>query len=714
MSVFSGFGTAAVHADEQTEGVQRSDWITFCTFWSAQPPSPEPNQTNPNQNPWNEFCSRLCDYYMNNDFIDPEDEENRSAWESFCDSIKDNDYSISNWKDMWLGFIDTPYVVKFKNFEESLKKREVDEPLYTDSKYESLAKTWVNFCDYWSKQPESPNDAEWECFCNNLAGYPQFTLEDENYNAVKSKWSGLCHELRAYGDWQDKWEDMWITFKNKFSAFKDCLICIKWDEFWHAMSEVPLYTDSRNLINIWNLKEGDEVGSEYGFYTLPVDIQATGIFSVVSGGYCGYNRDLITVYNLIEIENETAEGATGVGGSINEDTFVIEATTEFLKVNKDVSMGTLPTAGTKIDGKIVSTLENGCISLSEEDTSITINATQRCYRYNDTVISNTLYKHGAHKVEGWLSLTEDCMFRVKSAKKIYVDIDGCGSEEIVNHIILKRYDDTSETDKKKDDDAKDTYYTLPVATIVKHPSESDSDTNTDDVETDSEEKNDSKSGLYTSAEEKVIKETEKAAEKVFGSEINIGITFSDTDDAVTGTKNSENKYVDSDGKILKNTFVQNKKGILFVDENGSPLKKSLVVVVDADTNEKKEYFTNNYGYPVKDAIIRLENGKKIYVGEDGVLVKNAMIEKNGKTYIIDKNGFIVTNKVVKFEGKKYYVNAKGVIVKNRLVTDNKGKKHYATETGAFATSTWIQIKGNKYYFTKYSNLKTIKPLKKTK
>lgn len=68
-----------------------------------------------------------------------------------------------------------------------------------------------------------------------------------------------------------------------------------------------------------------------------------------------------------------------------------------------------------------------------------------------------------------------------------------------------------------------------------------------------------------------------------------------------------------------------------------------------------------------------------YLGSDGTVQKDIIVNDDGNLYYVDKEGMMVTNTWVKADGKKYYMMASGKAFMNGTITiDNK---EYTFENG---------------------------------
>ena len=139
-------------------------------------------------------------------------------------------------------------------------------------------------------------------------------------------------------------------------------------------------------------------------------------------------------------------------------------------------------------------------------------------------------------------------------------------------------------------------------------------------------------------------------------------------------------------KIGENTF--------YADENGRIVYNSLVETV----NEGEFLYFNAKGH--------LEPNPQAYgylVGDNGIIRKNAWVEKDGKWYYADHNGKMVRNT---WQGA-YYLKENGEMAKNEWIYDkNYSSWYYLAENGHYVSDKWEKVNGLWYHFRRGGELDT--------
>ena len=141
-----------------------------------------------------------------------------------------------------------------------------------------------------------------------------------------------------------------------------------------------------------------------------------------------------------------------------------------------------------------------------------------------------------------------------------------------------------------------------------------------------------------------------------------------------------NYYVDSNGILLKNQWINDENGEkkYYVGDTGRYLANTLMTIDGKDYyfkddgifvtntlfvipgNSWTSYF-NEDGELVKVGDFINIDGNVIYIDTNGKIVSNEWVEKNGKWYYLDKSGKVVTNQWI---DNTYYVDGHGVMLKN--------------------------------------------------
>ena len=185
--------------------------------------------------------------------------------------------------------------------------------------------------------------------------------------------------------------------------------------------------------------------------------------------------------------------------------------------------------------------------------------------------------------------------------------------------------------------------------------------------------------------------------KVF-NENKVTVTEQEAGSAVPATK-KDSAYYDESGKKITNSFIRTSNGDLrYVGTTGKSVKKAVVASFDAASGEMKMYYAGRNGVIVKDKVVTLPDGGKIFASEDGTLATDAIVKSGKHQYYADENGLLATNRVIKLkDGTRYYVNKYGYIRKNALITAPDGYKRYATVDGTLAKNCWVTV-GKKMYW----------------
>ena len=130
----------------------------------------------------------------------------------------------------------------------------------------------------------------------------------------------------------------------------------------------------------------------------------------------------------------------------------------------------------------------------------------------------------------------------------------------------------------------------------------------------------------------------------------------------------------------------------------------------AATGEMKMYYAGRNGVIVKDKVVTLPDGGKIFASADGTLATNEIVTSGKHQYYADENGKLLTNRIIKKEdGTRYYANKFGYIRKNSLFTAPDGDKRYATADGTLAKSCWVTVGKKMYWCNKIGRITKSKP-----
>jgi len=202
---------------------------------------------------------------------------------------------------------------------------------------------------------------------------------------------------------------------------------------------------------------------------------------------------------------------------------------------------------------------------------------------------------------------------------------------------------------------------------------------------------------------------EKVAE-VF-TESKVAVTEKNVEDAKSATKKNS-AYYDENGEKITSSFIETADGTLrYIGTTGKSVKKSVVASYNASTGEMKMYYAGKNGAIVKNKVVTLTDGSKIFASKDGSLATKQVVTSGKHQYYADENGKLVTNSVVKTEdGTRYYANKYGRIRKNALFTAPDGDKRYATADGTLAKSCWVTVGKKMYWCNKIGRITKSKPV----
>ena len=190
------------------------------------------------------------------------------------------------------------------------------------------------------------------------------------------------------------------------------------------------------------------------------------------------------------------------------------------------------------------------------------------------------------------------------------------------------------------------------------------------------------------------------------------VTEQKLESAVTATKKGS-AYYDESGKKITNSFVATSDGnFRYVGTTGKSVKKAVIATYDAETDEMKMYYAGKNGVIVKNKVVTLPDGGKIFASEDGTLATNKLVTSGKHQYYAGKDGRLVTDQVIKLEdGTRYFVNRYGYIRKNALITAPDGDKRYATADGTLAKNCWVTIGKKMYWCNKIGRITKSKSVK---
>ena len=202
--------------------------------------------------------------------------------------------------------------------------------------------------------------------------------------------------------------------------------------------------------------------------------------------------------------------------------------------------------------------------------------------------------------------------------------------------------------------------------------------------------------------------------------------YFNSDGKMARAKIVDNKYVDDDGKLVTNQFVNYKGDTYYVRYDGNIVTGLYNVdfvdyYFDEDGKMVKDTFIgdkyfNHDGKYVANQWISDSKGWKYKLG-DGTYIKSNFKMINDATYYFNSNGYMVTG-WQNINDKFYYFNASGDMVTNAwvgnyylgsdgiMLTDTfTPDGYYVDANGAWATSKWIQS-GNRWWYRHYDGTYT--------
>jgi len=91
------------------------------------------------------------------------------------------------------------------------------------------------------------------------------------------------------------------------------------------------------------------------------------------------------------------------------------------------------------------------------------------------------------------------------------------------------------------------------------------------------------------------------------------------------------------------------------------------------------------------------NDKRYYVGEDGRLILDQMIEIEGKTYLFDKDGVLIAGKNLLMDGKLYHIAEDGEVTIGKGFLSVDGETYYGDKDGKFVSNSKVTSGGKEYY-----------------
>ncbi len=155
-------------------------------------------------------------------------------------------------------------------------------------------------------------------------------------------------------------------------------------------------------------------------------------------------------------------------------------------------------------------------------------------------------------------------------------------------------------------------------------------------------------------------------------------------------------FAKADGKLAANEKITRYGADYIFDADGA-------MVVGFTELDGNLYFCKADGKVSKNGLITADDGRVFCSGSDGVIYRNAKVEKYHNEYIFGEDGMAKTG-FVTFEDKDYYGKGNGKLAKNELFTEGE-YKYFAKEDGTLAKSEVIVRYGViRYTFDEFGHL----------
>lgn len=145
-------------------------------------------------------------------------------------------------------------------------------------------------------------------------------------------------------------------------------------------------------------------------------------------------------------------------------------------------------------------------------------------------------------------------------------------------------------------------------------------------------------------------------------------------------------YAESDGNIARGGFKQMNGKYYYFDANGLSYRKRWYIDL-----EKRRYYLDEEG------ILQDKGWFKINTmnATTGVTTEY--------WYYAEENGTVLTDGIHEIEGKAYYFDANGQMYKSRWLTGKNGKRQYLGEDGVMPRDSWFSISGVKASGEEYTD-----------
>ena len=132
-------------------------------------------------------------------------------------------------------------------------------------------------------------------------------------------------------------------------------------------------------------------------------------------------------------------------------------------------------------------------------------------------------------------------------------------------------------------------------------------------------------------------------------------TTSDKADTNATTASQAKNYYDSNGLLMRNTWIKSGGKYYYLNANGNP------VTNDWASYNGKYYYLNANGNPVVNAWVQ-SHGAYYYLNDRGNPVANTYIKYNGKYYCFNKQAQLIFNSWLNYGGTYYYCGPQAALV----------------------------------------------------
>lgn len=145
-------------------------------------------------------------------------------------------------------------------------------------------------------------------------------------------------------------------------------------------------------------------------------------------------------------------------------------------------------------------------------------------------------------------------------------------------------------------------------------------------------------------------------------------------------------YAESDGNVARGGFKEMDGKHYYFDISGLSYRKRWYIAPD-----KKRYYLN------EDGILQNNGWFKITTtnATTGIIIEN--------WYYADGNGAVLTDGLHEIDGKAYYFDANGLMYRDRWLSGKNGKRQYIGKDGVMPMESWFSVSGVKTNGEEYTN-----------